>query len=193
MGRKRTVDQQDILNAAERVVASDGAANLTLDKVASAAGVSKATVLYDFKSKQAVLEAVVERAFERDNALHASVLAKLEQSGHGSVASSRIIAAAAPPAEAFRNAALNLSAALVLDEALREKMQANQAVIIKAIESTETSPRGALLAYLALEGLKLLEHFDFHHFDGNERARILREIHWLATASPAETPLPLAN
>lgn len=193
MGRKRTIDQQDVLDAAERVVARDGAARLTLEKVASEAGVSKATVLYDFKSKQAVLEAVVERAFERDNALHGRVTAQLDQAGQRSTAISRIVAAATPPTEAFRNAALNLSAALVLDPALREKMQANQASVIQSLETTEASPRGALLAYLALEGLKLLEHFDFHNFEDTERARILREIHWLVTAEPVEVPLPTAS
>lgn len=100
------------------------------------------------------------------------------------------MAAATPPAEAFRSAALNLGAALVLNEALREKMQVNQAAVIESIRDGAASPRGARLAYLALEGLKLLEHFDFHHFDVEERSRLLREINWLVTAEPQEIPLP---
>lgn len=190
MGRKRVVDQQSILDAAEQVVARDGAANLTIERVAAEAGISKATVLYDFKSKQAIMEAVIERAFQRDNAAHGEVEAALQQGGSSSVAASRIVTASAPPPDDFRNAALNLSAALVLDQSLREKMQLNQAAVLDRIRETEASPRGAQLAYLALEGLKLLEHFDFHHFDSAERARILREIHWLVTAEPGEVPLP---
>ncbi|GLQ53715.1 TetR/AcrR family transcriptional regulator [Devosia nitrariae] len=189
MGRKRVVDQESILDAAELVVAQDGAANLTLERVAMQAGVSKATVLYDYKSKQAVLEAVVERAFARDHALHARVEEGLEPADSPAMRS-RIVAAAAPPPEAFRNAALNLSAALVLDEELRRNMQANQSAVLARIGETAVSPRGAQLAYLALEGLKLLEYLDFHHFDKTERARILREINWLVAVKPGQEPLP---
>ena len=42
-----------ILEAAERVVAEVGAARLTLDVVAQAAGVSKGGLLYHFPSKRA--------------------------------------------------------------------------------------------------------------------------------------------
>ena len=56
MGRKRAIDQQQVLDAAERVVGRDGAANLTVDAVAREAGVSKASVLYDYKSKQALID-----------------------------------------------------------------------------------------------------------------------------------------
>jgi len=189
MGRKRTIDQHSVLDAAERVVARDGAANLSLDRVAKEAGISKASVLYDFKTKQAVLEAVVERAFARDNDMHRQIEANLATSENRSIIG-RILGARAPVSEPFRNAALNLSAALVLEKSLRAKMQDNQARVIEDVQSTASSPRGAQLAYLALEGLKLLENLDFYHFDDEERARILRELQWLASVAPQESPLP---
>jgi AcrR family transcriptional regulator len=52
MGRKRVIDQEEILNGAEFVVVRDGAAHLTLDAVAEQAGISKASVIYSYKSKQ---------------------------------------------------------------------------------------------------------------------------------------------
>ena len=42
MGRRRTIDRNAILQAAERVVHRSGAARLTLDAVAAEAGISKA-------------------------------------------------------------------------------------------------------------------------------------------------------
>ncbi|WIJ25846.1 TetR/AcrR family transcriptional regulator [Devosia sp. RR2S18] len=189
MGRKRAIDQQGILDAAERVVARDGAANLSIDRVAKEAGISKASVLYDFKTKQAVLEAVVERAFARDNAMHGQLEGSLDTHENRAI-TGRILGARTPISEPFRNAALNLSAALVLDKALRAKMQANQARVIEDVQRTAQSPRGAQLAYLALEGLKLLENLDFHRFSNEERARILRELQWLAAVEPQERPLP---
>ncbi|MFJ6327359.1 MULTISPECIES: TetR/AcrR family transcriptional regulator [unclassified Rhizobium] len=189
MGRKRVIDQQKVLDAAERVVGRDGAANLTVDAVAKEAGINKASVLYDHKSKQALVEAVVDRAFERDNAHHAGLEEQIAGIEDKAIRG-RILAAAVPPPEEFKAVALNLSAALVLDAGLRAKMQSNQARTISRIEATSPSPRGALLAYLALEGLKFLEHLDFHHFPRAERDRLLREINWLVTAQPGESNLP---
>lgn len=189
MGRKRVIDQQAVLDAAERVVGRDGAANLTIDAVAKEAGINKASVLYDHKSKQALVEAVVNRAFERDNAHHVGIEEQLAGAGDRAIRG-RILAAAAPPPEEFRAVALNLSAALALDATLRTKMQDNQARTMARIVETSPSPRGALLAYLALEGLKFLEHLDFHHFPRGERDRLLRQINWLVTTQPGESDLP---
>lgn len=189
MGRKRAIDQQQVLDAAERVVGRDGAANLTVDAVAREAGVSKASVLYDYKSKQALIEAVVDRAFERDNAHHARIEAKIGDIQDRAVRG-RIVAAAEPPPEEFRAVALNLSAALTLDAGLRRKMQASQDATIARILQNSQSPRGALLAYLALEGLKFLEYLDFHHFARADRDEVLREINWLVTATPQAADLP---
>jgi AcrR family transcriptional regulator len=183
MGRKRVIDQEAILDAAERVVGRDGSVNLTLEAVAKEAGISKASVLYDYRSKQALIEKIVERAFKRDNEHHAAVESHLN-GGASCAILGRIAAAALPPPEAFRAVALNLSAALTLDDQLRQKMRVNQAAIIDRVLDTAASPRGALLAYLALEGVKLLEHLDFHQFAPAERARIISEITWLAHATP---------
>lgn len=188
MGRKRVIDQQAVLNAAERVVGRDGAANLTIDAVAKEAGVNKASVLYDHKSKQALVEAIINRAFQRDNAYHAGIEEQISEP-QDRVIKGRILAASDPPNDEFKAVALNLSAALALDVGLRGKMQESQARTIARIKETSPSPGGALLAYLALEGLKFLEHLDFHHFVREDRDRILREINWLVTAHPEEIDL----
>ena len=183
MGRRRVIDQQAILDAGEAVVARDGVTGLTLDAVAKQAGISKASVIYDFKSKQALIEAIVERAFRADGEHHARAEAALPN-GDSVAIRGRIQAAAEPPPAAFRHVALNLNAALTLDPALRQRMQDSQAATIGRIIAESSSPRGAILAYLALEGLKFLEYLDFHHFDRDERAQIVREIGWLVNSTP---------
>lgn len=183
MGRKRSIDQQSILDAGEAVVARDGAIGLTLDAVAKEAGISKASVIYDYKSKQALIEAIVERAFRADGEQHARAEAALPEGGSVAIRG-RIQAAAEPPPETFKPVALNLSAALTLDASLRKRMQDSQEATIRRIVLESASPRGATLAYLALEGLKFLEFLDFHHFDPAERAEIIREIGWLVNAKP---------
>lgn len=183
MGRKPVIDPEQILDAAEYVVARDGAAHLTLDAVAERAGISKGSVLYGFGSKQALIEAVVRRAVRRDNAANASATERVG-GGPGAAIRGRIAAAAAPLPDEFRATALNLVAALAQDGQLRSIMRDNQAAVIRGVVDGSENPRGALLAYLALEGLKFLEALDFHHWPPEERARIMADIEWLGGVRP---------
>lgn len=181
MGRKRVIDQEQILDAAEQVVAREGAARLTLEAVAEQAGISKASVLYDYKSKQALIAAVVERAVRHDNAHNDAIIASLG-AVPGATVRGRIAAAAQPLPEEFRATALNLCAALAQDRELRATVQDNQRAIIGKATADAAHPRGALLAYLALEGLKLLEAMDLYHLPAAERAQVLADISWLVDA-----------
>ncbi|SEP96819.1 transcriptional regulator, TetR family [Devosia sp. YR412] len=190
MGRTRVIDQQQVLDAAERVVARDGAARLTLDAVAVEAGISKASVLYDFKSKQALVAALVNRSVAADNAFNAQMTERLDGAPNATIRG-RLLAAAKPFPDDFRAVALNLCAALAQDAALRQTIQRNQAEVIETIATSSANPRGAMLAYLALEGLKLLESLDYHRWPRAERDRIIREINWLIDAAPRDDlPLP---
>ncbi len=53
-----------LLDAADHIVASKGVARLTLEEVAREAGVSKGGLLYHFKSKDALTEAMISRFIE---------------------------------------------------------------------------------------------------------------------------------
>jgi len=186
MGRKRSIDQGAVLDA-ERVVARDGAARLTLDAVASAAGISKASVLYDYKSKPALIAALVERSVAADNEFNQSKIDSLGPVDNATIRG-RILAAEEPLPDAFRDVALNLCAALAQDATLRQTIKANQQAVISDIMASSANPRGALLAYLALEGLKLLESLDYHSWPKAERDRILADIAWLVDAEPGAGP-----
>jgi AcrR family transcriptional regulator len=184
MGRKRVIDQDQLLDAAQAVVARDGAARLTLDAVAAQAGVSKGSVVYDYGSKQGLLQAMVDRAVAADNAFNRAAAEPFRDAG-SPVIKGRIAAAAHPFPEPFQAVALHISAALAQDPDLRRSIQANQAAVIADIAETSAQPRGALLAYLALEGLKLLETLDYHHWPAAERTRILADLAWLVDQQPA--------
>jgi len=66
-----------MLQAAEAVVLEEGAGNLTLDAVARRAGVSKGGVIYNFRSKDALLEAMVERLIDHSITAHQIAIDKL--------------------------------------------------------------------------------------------------------------------
>jgi AcrR family transcriptional regulator len=62
MGRSRKLDRKALLDAAQEVLSRDGASNLTIEAVAANAGVGKATVLYDYKSKHALVSGLARSA-----------------------------------------------------------------------------------------------------------------------------------
>lgn len=188
MSRPRVIEQDKILDAAESVVVRDGAARLTLDAVAIAAGISKASVIYDFKSKQALIKAVIDRRFAEEND---KVCAATEKLGpipnariHGRIAAAKSTQHRDTPA-----VAVNLCAALSQDATLQETMQAYFRQEISTILQTSSNPRGAFLAFLAVEGLMVLEYLGLHSWPEPARSEILREIDAFVEAAPSEPPL----
>jgi AcrR family transcriptional regulator len=183
MARPRVIEQDDILDAAERVVVRNGAAHLTLDAVAAEAGISKASVIYDYKTKQQLIKAVIERRVALGEE---RIRLATEELGAVSSASIRGLIAAASDAEPdyARAVAVNLGAALAQDNELRKPIQDYYDRTITSVMATSSSPRGGLLAFLALEGLRVQEWHDFHSWTDEERQRILREIGWLVDAIP---------
>lgn len=61
MGRKPTIDREAVLDAAEGVVSKRGAAGLTIDAVAKAAGITKGGVQSCFGNKESMIEAMIKR------------------------------------------------------------------------------------------------------------------------------------
>jgi AcrR family transcriptional regulator len=54
-----------ILNSAECIALRDGVAHLTIDAVAAEAGLSKGGVLYNFATKEALIQGMVDRLIEQ--------------------------------------------------------------------------------------------------------------------------------
>ncbi|MGE9294656.1 MAG: TetR/AcrR family transcriptional regulator [Puniceicoccales bacterium] len=61
MGRQQNIDRNAVLDAAEQIVLTHGAADLSMDAVARAAGITKGGVQYCFGSKRGMIDAMVER------------------------------------------------------------------------------------------------------------------------------------
>ncbi len=68
MPRGRPVDRREdeaILYAVRRVLQTDGPSAVTMERIAHEAAVSKATLYWRYPSRQALLEALVNRDAER--------------------------------------------------------------------------------------------------------------------------------
>lgn len=187
MGRHRTIDRAGVLDAAERVVMREGAAHLTLDAVAAEAGISKASVLYDYKTKRALIRALIERRVASEE----QRLQDLVDAG-GDRPDARIRAQLGSASRSFsdedRSVALNLCAALAQDAELRDPVQQSLSRAVADIQASSSHPRGAMLAFLAVEGLMLLDWFGLYSFPHEEREQLIAEIAWLIGQSPVPNP-----
>ena len=184
MGRLKVIDRDAVLCAAERVVSREGAARLTVEAVAAEAGISKASVLYDYKTKQALIKAVIERRVAAECARLREIIEGLGPVPDRTIRGCIAAVADRPLSDADRTVVLNLIAALAQDPELRASVQEARRQQIAEILETSSRPRDALLAFLALEGLKLLECFGIYTWPESERQRLIADIFSLATGEP---------
>ncbi len=178
MARTRVIDREAVLDAAERVVSRDGANRLTLEAVALEAGISKASVLYDYKTKQALIKAVIERRINTETA-RMQALMDAQPELRNCPVTARITKACRSVSEADRGIVVNLIAALAHDADLREPVQVVYRKQIGDIDQCASDPRRARLAFLALEGLMFMEWFGLYAWSKDEREDILNDIGWL--------------
>src|ERR1700728_4539678 len=61
LARKKEIDRDRILDAAEAVILESGGQNFTLDAVAERAGISKGGLVYSFATKDELVYAALER------------------------------------------------------------------------------------------------------------------------------------
>lgn len=174
MSRPRKITNDDILDAAERVVARLGATGLSLDAVAKEAGVSKAMVVYDHKSKSALLEALVDRRVKADMAYVAKCVSEAADTPHPELFG-RIASAERKIDEIDKAVAMTVSASMSNDDSLQRFMRDWTDLDLNAMVSGER-PMAALMAYLALMGFYSTELLGFHSWPDKERQDILRGI-----------------
>lgn len=175
MARPRVIDQNDILDAAEAVVRAGGASKLTLDAVAAEAGISKASVIYDYKSKQELIRAVVRRRIDEDRNRLRELIESMGDAPDACIRGHIERASEAMPDD-VQTVAISLISSLARDSEMSTQMQGLFREELDNILSRSNNPRSALLAFLALEGLRLLEFLGCHTWPANERAAILADI-----------------
>jgi AcrR family transcriptional regulator len=173
MPQARTKDR--LLDAAGAVVRRDGAQALTLDAVAAEAGVSKGGLLYHFKSKRELLDAMVERwldewqgQIDRDKGEEGFLTGYVHATHLGG----------AGPAE--REAEFGLIAALIAEpavlEVVRERFDLWQHEVVAAADD----PVEATVARLATDGLWFADLLGFAPPRGELREQVLARLLELA-------------
>jgi len=160
----RTRDR--LLDAAATVVHRDGAQALTLDAVAKEAEVSKGGLLYHFKSKNELVNAMVERwmaEFQRE----------IDEVDPHFVRG--YVKASAPAGNE-----LGMLAALVADPALLVAVRRQYGIWQDRVERESRNPVDATVARLAADGLWLAELLGMGPPTGELREDVLRRLSALA-------------
>jgi AcrR family transcriptional regulator len=171
-----------ILAAAEAVVLRQGAAHLTLDAVAGAAGVSKGGLLYHFPSKEALLQGLIaqrieqceedrRRAQARFPGDQAGLLKAIVEAGLKDDAPSRQINAAA-------------LAAVANDPRLLRPVKDHNRTLFRELAAFANFERASVVV-LAVHGLWIMETLQASPLTPRQRARILKELLRLAESAAA--------
>ncbi|MDK3020739.1 TetR/AcrR family transcriptional regulator [Pseudodonghicola flavimaris] len=192
MGRRKRIERDDILAAVEAVIQEAGPAALTVEAVARKAGISKASVLYDFKTKKQLLAAYVSQQIEMKTERRAEQAAQGASCGHSWLCA-LLEEARIPPSEEEIYGAVQLTASMGSDDSCRAQMRQFFDAEIDRIRDETDTPRQALLAWLALQGVMSLEYLGFHRFDAPLREQILDDIRRLVSPDPAPALTPASG
>lgn len=106
----------------ERVVLREGAVGLSIDDVAKEAGVSKATVMYDHKSKQDLLSDLISRLMPVEEERVQQAIAESNNTPHPALYG-RIISASNALSHTERAVVLAVSESLTNDTNIRDTMR----------------------------------------------------------------------
>lgn len=156
----RTRDR--LLDAAATVVHRDGAQALTLDAVAAEAEVSKGGLLYHFKSKSDLVQAMVERWM-------ADFGREMEEADADFIRG--YIKASAPAGNE-----LGMLAALVADPSLLVAVRKQYGIWQDRVEREGRDPVDATVARLAADGLWLAELLGMGPPTGELRERVFKRL-----------------
>lgn len=182
-----------ILAAAERVVAREGVARMTIDGVAREAKLSKGGVLYHFSTKEALIKAMIDRLlaeFERDVG---RFLEKDKDAGPGRWTRAYVRATlSAPPSPIDKSGGTStqafgaaLIAALAVNPSLLAEYQGRLREWQRRLESDGIDQGRALVVSLAADGLWLYELLGLWRPTKTQRRQVAEELLQLIGDSPA--------
>ncbi len=156
MGRRRTIDRDQLLDAAEAVIAREGAAGLTIDAVAKEMGITKGGVQYCFGTKDALIDAIFERWGKAYDSLFEAVAGKQPTP----LTRVRAHAEATQRSDELSSSkAAALMAALIQTPEHLEGSNQWYRSRLEGLDLSAPEGRRARLAFLAVEGAFMLRYF----------------------------------
>ena len=184
-GRGRKSSREKILDAAAELVSEIGAGRLTLDAVAEKAGISKGGLLYNFRTKEALLQAMVQRLVDEVSAEREALRARAEP-GHNLEARLCTAALLRLRQGRMRDVANGMLAASAENPRLLDPVREVITATLESLKATSDDLDAALLGWLAIEGLNSLEMHDLSPFSEDEHEQIVQAVSRLLRKGIAE-------
>lgn len=171
------------LDAALVIIARDGPGRLTLDSIARESGLSKGGVMHQFRTKEGVLKALLERQMAHFGEFSTRYRAKAgAESANPELATD--IATVREATNTQNSTALALLAAMVESPDLMAVTRESDLRNIAAIKAEAADPELAMLRWAAARGLLLGALFGMSPLGKPERdrlfARLLDDSQWRA-------------
>ena len=176
MSRSSLETRASILDAANRIVLSQGVEHLTLEAAANEAGVSKGGLLYHFPNKEMLIAGMIEHYIQRFMAdLHASAKTPTQSSKPGSWTRAYLDTTFADNQRLPRMSS-GLLAAIATNPSLLKPLQDIFAEWVKLLEDDGIEPVTAHIVRLVSDGLWLVELFDLAPPSSKMKERISQAL-----------------
>ena len=173
MGRNKTIDRDAVLDVAEHIIRQSGAAGLTMDAVARAAGISKGGVQSCFGTKDALIDAMFAR-WEQD---YQRIYQPIAGAAPDPVTRVRAHVEATRLSDDLSNAkAAGLMAALIQSPEHLASTREWYRQRVAGLNRADAGDRRARLAFLATEGAFMLRYFGLLDIDRDEWDDIFASI-----------------
>lgn len=173
MARPRTIDREHLLDVAENLVASAGAASLSFGSLAVAASLSKASVQTIFGTREAMIEALLTRWMAREGEAYLAILGN--ENAPGARLSAHLQSTQREEANVGK-AVSALLATLVGSGNASVAMQNWYRMRLDDLNADDQCSRKRRLAYLAAEGAFLLRNLVGLEIEDDKWASIFRDI-----------------
>jgi AcrR family transcriptional regulator len=177
--RGRKSSREKILDAAAELVGEIGAGRLTLDAVAEKAGLSKGGLLYNFPSKDALLQAMIQRMIDQ---VTEAKEALRKQAKPGPNLEARLVTTSLLNmccGGKMQEVATGLLVASAENPGLLDPVRQIIRATLDQLKTNSDDLDAALLGWLAVEGLSNMEMHNLSPFSDKDRERIVQAVNRL--------------
>lgn len=158
MGRKKTLDRDNLLGVVATIVANGGVGALTIDGVAKAAGISKGGVQSTFGTKDDMIKALFDRCQQEVDARLAPVAERADTGENWVLAYLELLSQVDGATGVIM---AGVFAAMAKTPAYREDLHRRYAGRLREMEATGGNDRNMRLVFLAAHGAFFLRYFGF--------------------------------
>ena len=173
MGRKASINAEEILDTAEAIVINEGSAHLTFENIAQKLGITKGGVQYSFASKDAIIERLINRwndSFDIEMAKHMPENPAPAEYIRAHIKATHVI-------DKNYNKGAGLMAALMDNRKFREITLDWYQKRLAALAQLQGAEKQRLqLAFWACEGVFLLTSFGFTPCSGQSWNAVFNDI-----------------